>query len=66
MSNVLVAYFSASGTTAKLSKRLAEAIGDSAANMQALSPNAKVENGERFAASASEAMLKEWAEGIVK
>ncbi len=41
-------------------------IGDSAANMQALAPTAKVENGERFAASASEAQLKEWAEGIVK
>ncbi len=41
-------------------------IGDSAANMQALAPNAKVENGERFAASASAEQLKAWAEGIVK
>ncbi len=41
-------------------------IGDSAANMQALAPNAKVEDGERFAASVSEAQLKAWAERIVE
>ena len=36
-------------------------LGDSAANMQALAPNAKVVNGKRFSASASVSELSEWA-----
>ncbi|MBR4761707.1 MAG: NAD(P)H-dependent oxidoreductase [Clostridia bacterium] len=37
-------------------------IGDSAANMQALAPGAKVLDGRRFSASASADELKKWAE----
>ena len=37
-------------------------IGDSAKNLQALAPKAKVENGKRFGAGTSEADLKMWAE----
>ena len=37
-------------------------IGDSGANMAALAPGARVERGERFASSVSEAKLKSWAD----
>lgn len=37
-------------------------LGDSAANMQALAPGAKVVNGKRFSANASADELKNWAE----
>jgi flavodoxin len=37
-------------------------IGDSAKNMQALAPKAKVESGKRFGAGTSEADLKIWVE----
>ena len=37
-------------------------IGDSAQNMQELAPGAKVAEGKRFSARASEAELKSWAE----
>ena len=40
-------------------------IGDSAANMQALAPNAVVEEGRRFAAGTSAAQLREWAKGFI-
>ena len=39
-------------------------LGDSYKNLQALAPGAKVIDGERFSASASEEKLKSWAEGI--
>ena len=39
-------------------------LGDSYKNLQGLAPGAKVINGERFSASASEEKLKAWAEGI--
>ena len=35
-------------------------LGDSAKNLQALAPGAKVENGRRFSASVSEKELKRW------
>ena len=37
-------------------------LGDSAENMQALAPDAKVEEGKRFQGRASETELKAWAE----
>ena len=37
-------------------------LGDSARNMQALAPAAKVQDGKRFSASASAEDLKKWAE----
>ncbi|MBQ6019814.1 MAG: NAD(P)H-dependent oxidoreductase [Clostridia bacterium] len=37
-------------------------LGDSAKNMQALAPGAKVRDGKRFSASASSDELKKWAE----
>ena len=39
-------------------------LGDSYKNLQALAPGAKVINGERFPASASEEKLKDWADSI--
>ena len=39
-------------------------IGDSAANLQALAPGAKVAGGKRFPASVSEKELKAWAEAF--
>ena len=40
-------------------------IGDSAKNMQALAPGAKVVNGKRFSASVSEKKLKTWISEVM-
>ena len=40
-------------------------LGDSAKNMQALVPGARVIDGEKFSRSVSEDKLKSWAEGII-
>ena len=40
-------------------------LGDSCKNMQELSPGATVKDGRKFAPSASEASLKEWAEQFI-
>ena len=40
-------------------------LGDSAKNMQALVPGARVTDGEKFSRSVSEDKLKSWAEGII-
>ena len=39
-------------------------LGDSAANLQALAPGAKVFDGKRFSSSASADELKKWAESL--
>ncbi len=41
-------------------------IGDSASNLLALAPGAKVKEGKRFAAHASARELKAWAEEVLK
>lgn len=40
-------------------------LGDSYKNLQALAPEAKVINGEKFPGSVSEDKLRAWAEGII-
>lgn len=50
MAKALVAYFSASGVTAKVAGNLAKAI---------------VKDGRKFAPSASDTSLKEWAEQFI-
>ena len=52
MSKKLVAYFSASGNTAKLADSLAAAA------------DAKMMSGKRFSARASENELKDWVAGL--
>ena len=62
MSKALVTFFSASGVTAKMAKKLADAIGDSGTNMQILAKGAEVLPGKRFKNSVSSGELKSWAE----
>lgn len=40
-------------------------LGDTSANLKELAPGAAVEEGKKFPAHASEASLKEWAEGLI-
>ena len=51
MSKALVAYFSASGVTKRLSENMAE-----------IAKGAKVEEGKRFFANTSADEMKEWAD----
>jgi flavodoxin len=62
----LEAYDFAGKTVVPFATSGSSGMGDSSEIMQALAPNAKVEQGKRFASDVSEEELKAWAEKWVK